>query len=191
MESPYILISTISPENGKKIDAVNKHSKYIAKVLAPTDLSETLFDYAEYFFEAAHKITEFILYSEHPDIGKLDTYFFSIAFLYRHCMELGLKAIGFQIIQDRDGRKEFIKDTRHNLSVILSVIEGMNYSTRPEEEMEWLRKYFADLSQKDRESDSFRYPFHIVWESGDWECEGRFVIKKIFDEQTNTIYGRR
>ncbi len=185
MESPYILISTISPENGKKIDAVNKHSKYIAKVLAPTDLSETLFDYAEYFFEAAHKITEFILYSEHPDIGKLDTYFFSIAFLYRHCMELGLKAIGFQIIQDRDGRKKFIKDTRHNLSVILSVIEGMNYSTRPEEEMEWLRKYFADLSQKDRESDSFRYPFHIVWESEDWECEGRFVIKKIFDEQTN------
>lgn len=51
--------------------------------------------------------------------------------------------------------------------------------------MEWLRKYFADLSQKDRESDSFHYSFHIAWEPGDLECEGRFVIKYIFDEQTN------
>lgn len=24
-----------------------------------------------------------------------------------------------------------------------------------------------------------------MWESGDWECEGRFIIKKIFDEQTH------
>lgn len=185
MEAPYILISTISPKNGKKIDAFDKHSKYIVKVLAPADFSETLFEYAEYFFEAAYKITEFILYAEHPDIGKLDTYFFSIAFLYRHCMELGLKAVGFQSIQDIDGRKSFVKDTRHNLSVILSIIEEKASSTRPEEEMEWLREYFSDLSQRDRESDSFRYPFHIVWEPGDWECEGKFVIKKIFDEQTH------
>lgn len=100
-------------------------------------------------------------------------------------MELGLKAIGFQYIPDKDDRKRFVKDTRHNLSLILSGIEGKTSSTRPEAEMEWLRKYFADLSQTDRESDSFRYPFHIVWEPADWECEGRFVIKKIFDEQTN------
>ena len=185
MEAPYILISTISPEKDKKIDAFDKHTKYVSKVFASTDFSKTLFEYAEYFFEAAHKITEFILSAEHPDIGKLDTYFFSIAFLYRHCMELGLKAIGFQFIQEKEQRKRFVKDTRHNLSVILSVIEEKVSSTRPEEEMEWLRKYFTDLSQKDRESDSFRYPFHIVWEPGDWEFEGKFTIKKIFDEQTN------
>ena len=185
MEAPYILISTISPENGKKIDAFDKHSKYIVKVLAPTDLSEKLFEYAENFFEAAHKITEFILYAEHPDIGKLDTYFFSIAFLYRHCMELGLKAIGFQYIQDKNGRKKFVNETRHNLSEILSIIEDKSFLIRSEEEMEWLRKYFTDLSQMDRESDSFRYPFHIVWELDEWEWESKFVIKKIFNEQTH------
>ena len=185
MEKPDILISTIFPEKGKKIDAFDKHSKYIVKILAPTDLSETLFDYAECFFEAAHKITEFILYTDHPDIGKLDTYFFSIAFLYRHCMELGLKAIGFQYIHDKDERKNFVKDTRHNLSVILSAVMEKAALLRPEEEMKWIRKYFADLSQKDRESDSFRYPFHIVWEHDDWGLSGRFVIKKIFDEQTH------
>ena len=84
-------------------------TKYEVKVKAPKELSETLFEYAEYFFEAAHKITEFILYAEHPNIGKLDTYFFSIAFLYRHCMELGLKAIGFQYIHNMDMRKNFVK----------------------------------------------------------------------------------
>lgn len=43
MEPPYILISTISPEKGKKICDFDKHSKYLVKVVAPTDLSETLF----------------------------------------------------------------------------------------------------------------------------------------------------
>lgn len=185
MEAPYNLISLISPEKGKKIDTGKKRSRYIVKVKTPTELSESLFEYAEHFFEAAHKITEFILSEEHPDIGKLDTYFFSIAFLYRHCLELGLKAIGFQHIQDKSDRERFVKDTRHNLSVLLEEIEKRISSLRPEAEMEWLRAYFCDLSGKDRESDSFRYPFHIVWEKDDWGLEGRFVIKRIFDEQTN------
>lgn len=185
MEAPHILISTISPEQGKKIDSFDKHSDYIVKVLTPTDLANTLFEYAECFYRAAHITTEFILSEKHPDIGKLDTYFFSIAFLYRHCLELGLKAIGFQFVHDKEDRKTFVKDTCHNLSMILSEFEEKTSLKRPEDEIEWLRKYFADLSQKDRDSDSFRYPFHIVWESGDWECEGRFIIKKIFDEQTH------
>lgn len=41
------------------------------------------------------------------------------------------------------------------MAVILSAVEEKMSWTRPKEEMEWLRKYFADLSQKDRESDSF------------------------------------
>ena len=118
------------------------------------------------------------LYAEHPDIGKLDTYFFSIAFLYRHCMEVGLKAIGFQYIDDVVERKNFVKETRHNLSEIFNVIVNKSDSMRPVEELEWLKKYFDDLSQTDRESDSFRYPFHIVWELDEWE--GKFVIKPIF-----------
>jgi len=185
MEPPYNLISTIYPEKNKKIDKVDKHSKYVIRVYAPTDLSESLFKYAECFFEAAHTITEFILCAERPDIGKLDTYFFSIAFLYRHCLELGLKAIGFQYILGEDERKDFVRKTRHDLSTILARIECKASELRPEVEMDWIRKYFADLSQKDRESDSFRYPFHVVWEKDIWECNGEFVIKKIFDEQTH------
>ena len=182
MEPPYILISTIIPEKGKKINAFDKHSKYLVKVVSPTDLAETLFQYAVNFFEAAHIITDFILNTERPDIGKLDTYFFSIAFLYRHCLEVGLKAIGFQYLQNDDERKEFVKNTRHNLHEILQVVKSN--SVRPEEEVEWLQKYFYDLSKTDRESDSFRYPFHIVWESDEWGL-GTFAIRRVFTEQTH------
>ena len=35
MEAPYILISTISPEKGRKIDAFDKHTKYVSKVFVP------------------------------------------------------------------------------------------------------------------------------------------------------------
>lgn len=102
---------------------------------------ETLYRYSENFFEAAHIITEFILYAEHPGIGKLDTYFFSIAFLYRHCLEVGLKAIGFQYIDDAVERKNFVKVTRHNLSEIFDVIVNKSDSIRPDEELEWLKAY--------------------------------------------------
>lgn len=183
MDVPYNLISTISPEKGKKIDDFDKYSKYIVKISAPDDLAETLYEYAGNFFEAAHIITEFILYAEHPDIGKLNTYFFSIAFLYRHCMEVGLKAIGFQYIKDTQERKRFVKNTRHNLSEIFDVIVNKSDSIRPEKELEWLKKYFDDLSKTDRESDSFRYPFHIVWELDEWEWEGKFTIKPVFNDQ--------
>lgn len=127
MDAPYNLISTISPEKGKRIDEFDKYSKYI------------------------------VLYAEHPDIGKLDTYFFSIAFLYRHCLEVGLKAIGFQYIDDVVERKNFVKETRHNLSEIFDVIVNKSDSIRLDEELEWLKKYFDDLSQTDRESDSYRF----------------------------------
>lgn len=185
MEPPHILISTITPQKGMKIDDFNKYSKYLVKVVAPIDLSETLFQYAENFFEAAHIITKFILYAEQPDISKLDTYFFAIAFLYRHCIEVGLKAIAFQYIQDEEERKKFVKNTRHNLYDIIQVIEKESNSIRAIEEVEWLKNYFMDLSQTDRESDSFRYPFHVIWESDEWGFDGEFTIKRVFTEQTH------
>lgn len=70
-----------------------------------------------------------------------------------------------------------------NLSEILQSIEIECDVIRPDEEMTWLRNYFADLSQKDRESDSFRYPFHIVWEDDEWGLDGKFSIKRICQEQ--------
>lgn len=179
METSGVPDPAIIPVKGKTLDKVNKESKYIVKISAQTDLSEALFDYSECFFEAAYKISESILYPTYPDIGKLDTYFFSIAFLYRHCIELGLKAIGFQYIQNEDDRAKFVKTTKHDLSAILSVVTRKCACSRPVDELSWLQKYFSDLSQMDRESDSFRYPFHIIRNPNTRE----FDIKKVFDHQ--------
>lgn len=185
MEIPDILVTPIVPKKGKRMEDFNKHSIYLVKITAPTNLAEKLFDYSNSFFEAAYVITRFILYSEHCDIRKLDTYFFAIAFLYRHCMELGLKAIGFQYIESNAERIKFVKSTRHNLYEILCAIKKTGKSKRPANELEWMEKYFQDLSLTDRESDSFRYPFHIVWDTDKWGIEGGFSLKRIFEKQTH------
>ena len=62
--------------------------------------------------------------------------FFAIAFLYRHCIEVGLKAIGFQYIQAQEDRKKFVKSTRHNLHEILCVVKAESDSTHPQEEVD-------------------------------------------------------
>lgn len=185
MEEPYNLISTIFPKKGTRIDEFNKHSKYLVKIIAPKDLTKSLFQYAENFYEAAHIITEFILKANRHDIAKLDTYFFALAFLYRHCIELGLKAVGFQYIEDEETRKKFVKETRHNLYDILQSIESNYESPDGFEKLDWLKNYFKDLSQTDRESDSFRYPFHIVWKANDMGKDGKFTIQRIFTKQTH------
>ncbi len=111
--------------------------------------------------------------------------FLRLLFLYRHSLELSLKAIGFQYVNNVADRKAFVKNTRHNLGVILSSILEKSGSVRNRDEMEWLKKYFEDLSRVDRESDSFRYPFHIVCEADSWSIYKRYDIKPIFKDQTH------
>ena len=182
IDAPKNLFSTKYPEKGKKITDFDKHSKYLVKVTAADDLTKKLYEYSENFYESAHRITDFILSEEHPDIGKLDTFFFSIAFLYRHCIELILKAIAFQYISENTDRTIFVKNTRHNLFEILTQIKIESCFLPTSDELDWLEKYFADISVVDKESDSFRYPFHIVWVD-DWWGSGEFVIKRVFNEQ--------
>jgi hypothetical protein len=79
-----------------------------------SDIKGEFTKYALMFKESAHLITGHIF--KKSDIGKLDTYFFSLAYLYRHSLELLLKAIGFKYILDLESRKNFIKETFHNLA---------------------------------------------------------------------------
>lgn len=185
MEEPINLKSLIYPEKDKDIKSFDKHSEYLVKVLSPFDLVNSLLEYSDYYYEAAHLITDFILNSEHPSISKLDTYFFSIAFLYRHSLELGLKAIGFQYIRCDEERECFINETKHNLLSILDYILNIESVSKNKAEILWLKKYFMDMSKIDKDSDSFRYPFHIIWESDISYQQGRFIVQSIFDEQTH------
>lgn len=168
----------------KRIDEFDVKSKYIVNLIKPNDYSKALFEYSEYFYEAARIITEYILYDSRKDIRKLDTYIFPITFLYRHCIELGLKAICFQTVQEQEERKILIRNTRHSTIKLFEEAERLGLSTRKMNELEWLREYLYDLSQKDKDSDSFRYPFHI-YKSHDWEAKGEYIIRRIFDKQTH------
>lgn len=171
------------PKMGEKIDAWDRDSKYIVKIITPNDTCVAFNKYSVDFYNAAHTIASSLLETNHTDISKLDTYFFPLAFLYRHSIELKLKAIAFQaIIQDND-RSTFIKETYHNLAELLSSVETISTTFRPVEEVQWLKKYFLDISKVDKESDSFRYPFHIKMNKlFDFK---QFTIERIFNEQTH------
>lgn len=92
MEVPYNLKTLIYPEKGKKIDEFDKNSDYNVRILASTDLSKSLYEYAENYYYAAHIITDFILNENHPDIGKLDTIFFCDSFFVSTLFGIGVKS---------------------------------------------------------------------------------------------------
>lgn len=85
-----------------------------------SDIKEEFAKYAFMLKNSARTITEYIF--EKEDISKLDAYFFSLAYLYRHSLELILKAIAFKYILDIENRKDFIKETFHNLSLLLKTV---------------------------------------------------------------------
>lgn len=68
----------------------------IIKLKNSNDIALEFYNYAQKFKNSSHIVTEYIL--EEGDIRQLDCYFFALAFLYRHCLELVLKAIGFKYI---------------------------------------------------------------------------------------------
>lgn len=159
-------------------------SKYLVKLLAPTDLAVSFNDYADKFYKAAHAIASFLLETGQSNTAQLDTYFFSLAFLYRHSIELKLKAIAFKKITSEVNRVDFAKDTFHDLAKILEKLISLEAPLRSQSEINWLRTYFSDISKLDKESDSFRYPFHI-YRKNDPLYGPEFSLERVFEEQTH------
>ena len=182
IDTPFSPIVYEDFKRDRKLIPFDKHSKYLIKIISQGAPDTKLFEYAESFYEAAHRITDFIVHEKRPDIEKLDTFFFTIAFLYRHCIELGLKAIGFRDLYSEEERKQFINDTRHDLSALLDRLRNICCQLPDDKELDWLEKLFADISIVDKESDSFRYPFHIMW-GKDKLGNDCYMIKKVFNNQ--------
>lgn len=151
------------------------------------NLQNDFYNYAVKFKKSAHLLTEHLI--EGTDISKLDTYFFAVAYLYRHSLELILKAIGFKHIITQEERKVFLKDTFHNLLDILTYIAPNNQEqlNKDLKAYEWLRSFFKDINAYDKEADSFRYPFGISMEKKDngYEKIKVFSIRVVFDKQTH------
>lgn len=151
------------------------------------NLQEEFLNYALKFKESSYLLTEYIL--EASDISKLDNYFFSLAYLYRHSLELILKAIGFKYITELEDRKLFVKDTFHNLSRILEFITPHIESCieKNKDAYDWIVLLFEDMNQIDKESDSFRYPFGISVKKGDvfLDTSKQFIINVFIEKQTH------
>ena len=167
----------------KKITDID--SIYKIHIVPPVDLSQSFYEYAQNFHSAAHYIASFLLETNKPSIGRLDSYFFALAFLYRHSIELILKALAFRNLLDKNSRVSFAKETFHDLAKILEEVLKLENGARTDEEISWLKKYFADASKIDKESDSFRYPFHIIRIAGNGGEKPQFSIKRVFEEQTH------
>jgi len=157
---------------------------YRVTIVPPSDLPSSFYEYSEGFLCAAHYITTNLLDTDCPDISKLDSYFFSLAFLYRHSIELILKAIAFRNIQSNKDRADFAKNTFHDLSGILNEILKLESFSGDVKELDWLQKYLADFSKMDKASDSFRYPFHIKRIPGDIFSNESYSIERVFEAQT-------
>lgn len=159
----------------------------IIEIVNLNNIEEEFYTFACNFNKSAHMLTEYIL--EDPRIERLDFYFFSLAYLYRHSIELILKSIGFKYIVDIDDRKAFLKDTFHNLAKILVAITPFiqSHFDKDIEAYNWIVLYFADINLIDKESDSFRYPFGISVEKKVvlFEMTKVYSIKPVFDKQTH------
>ncbi len=142
------------------------------------NLDLEFYNYSRKFKVSASMIMEYLI--DGDDIRALDCYFFTLAFLYRHSIELVLKAICFKHITENNRRKEFLRDTFHNLGEIFECVKSFEESSLNEdiEGANWLTEYFKSINDIDKESDSFRYPFSINY-------NGKYTIKPIFDKQTH------
>jgi hypothetical protein len=172
-----------------KLDSARKIKKlrttYRVKVVTSTNLEKGFGEYAEKFYQAANKIASSLLESKNTSVPELDTFVFPTAFLYRHSIELLLKGIAFQTITNKTARVNFAKDTFHNLELILNkIIMLQNNGNRTKAEIDWLQSHFKDISIMDKESDSFRYPFHIKRKSNPISG-AQYDIERVFENQTH------
>lgn len=156
----------------------------IVEIENNNDLGILLKLYSEKFKLSGYKLTEYLLKSD--SINKLDNYFFAVAYLFRHSIELILKAIAFKYITNIEDRSEFLKRTKHNLHNLLLEIKPYVESNIKVDEASfyWLLELFNDINDIDRESDSFRYPFGISTKK-DWLGNKIYSIHPVFTKQTH------
>lgn len=166
------------PRQDANIMDYGKESLYKFNLKCSGNVSENFSKFGDVFFKAAHVITEYIL--ERQRIGELDCYFFPVAYLYRHSLELKLKAIAFKYIEDSG--EIFIKETFHNLIKILEYIEPFirDEINTDEDAYLWMKALFEDMNPIDKDSDAFRYPFKIEIRKDEVWGDKQYTIKKFF-----------
>lgn len=141
---------------------IDASSKCIITFSNSGQLDKDFYKYACDFYEAAEYIIHYLGEdaAQKHDIAKLDLWYFPMVYLYRHSLELLLKAIIFQTITDKNDRINIVEEIRHNLlQAFQKIIEIKSLTIDGNANAQWLKNFLSDISQLDSESDMFRYPF--------------------------------
>lgn len=170
------------PTPNGEIKVSRKKDFYAVKFDTAADLSKSFLNFSKAYYLSADIIANRML-DEHQ-IDELDRYFFPLFFLYRHSIELILKSIGCIFVTEKTDRIRFLNDTFHNLEVIYQYLLERSSKVRPDDESNWLQNYFHSISNFDRESDSFRYPFHIK-KKNDGIGNTIYSLHRVFQKQTH------
>ncbi len=137
----------------------------IVKIKNSDNLETEFFCYSRNFHDAADQIMEYLetTAATNKDIGKLDTWFFAVIYLYRQSLELLLKAIILKRITDQKERIKKLYEVSHDLKKCFDIIvKDLNIDKTHQTliNLNWLGEYLGNISSVDRESDMFRYPFN-------------------------------
>ena len=144
------------------LDQIGETCSSSITLLNSGDLADNFNKYAEDFFDAAESVVHYLIEeaAERGDIAKLDLWYFATVYLYRQSIELLLKANIFKLAISDQSRKQIVKDVRHDLEqgynklLLLKNLEATNNTNA-----DWLQNYLSDITNIDKESDMFRYPF--------------------------------
>ncbi|MEB2282375.1 hypothetical protein LAV73_20705 [Lysinibacillus xylanilyticus] len=172
---PYDFFTFVG-ENYKDYECFQNHV-YLHK---NEQLDESFYKLSNDFKDAAYACAEHM--TEGERIERLDLLIFPLAYLYRHSIELLLKAsiLKEKINQGETNDKTLLEEiTNHDLSALLDIIINFNQNNleSKNQHIEWLKAYLDDLSNFDKMSDSFRYPFKIFKEYN------KLKIEYVFEEQ--------
>lgn len=165
--------------NKAKFDFIDRGAEDLIAIKNTGNLPEDFYKYAYDFQEAADILMSYLTNEASPKglNGYLDTWFFSITYLYRQSLELMVKSLMFKVYHKQD-MKDIIGKVRHDLSMCLSEIN--EHLHRDDKAWNWLCDFLCDISNIDKESDMFRYPFSSQMNRFFEKQQGAniFVIKK-------------
>ena len=146
------------PKSNMNLDTLGNDNNNFVEVQNTGVIEKDFYRYANNFNEAGDEIMKNIIESQ--DISKLDIWYFALIYLYRQSLELMLKANIFKLVQDENDRKNIIGLVRHDLKEAFNkLIEITGIDINSNDNLIWLSKFLEDISNIDRESDMFRYPF--------------------------------
>ena len=176
----YKVIIFKYPELGVKfLEPYNrKNSRFAFQYNKVLSLDITFDEWSELYFDAGEHVSNTIFEKEKPQIIQLDSYFLPLAFLYRHSLELEIKAILIKT-QGKEATKDSIKKDFHNLGLLLNSMKVKAYAEDYKREIDWLLDFVKSLSSFDMASDSFRYPYKVVENGGIYKII--YVFNKRYD----------